>query len=136
MKRDYLAENAAKKKVTSNAMLALFIFVVLFIIIMLRVALRSGADGGFFSSMPSDEQAFAVAKVFVKPTLRSTNGDFAQDDFQCVRGADSVYTVKSWFETKDTGEGKVRTHFSITLRYNGGSPANDANWSMENIQEK
>jgi hypothetical protein len=136
MKRDYLSEKAAKKKVTREAMWILLIFILLFLGVMFRIAWRSESAGGFFSSMPSGDDAFEIAKDYIMPTLRSANVEFNKD-YQYAKSSDSVYVVKSYFQAKDSvgGNGNVKTNYTITIKYNGGTVSNDRNWSLLNLQE-
>jgi len=135
MKRDYLAEKAAKKKVTREAMWILLIFIVLFLAVMFRIAWRSESAGGFFSSMPSGDDAYEIAKDYIIPTLRSSNVEFADKDYQYAKSSDSVYVIKSYFQAKDPSSGNAKTNYTVTIKYNGGTISNDRNWSLLNLQE-
>jgi hypothetical protein len=135
MKRDYLSEKAAKKRTTNNGLWFLFIFLALFIIVIIRIAVRSGSSGGFFTVMPSGGDAYEMAKHYIRPSLKSPDVDFADEDYQCDKISDSVYVVRSYFETKQADSAKVKTTFAATLKYNGGSASNDRNWTMLNLEE-
>ena len=134
MKKDYLSEKAAKKQVTRQAMWVLLIFILLFLAVMFRIAWRSESAGGFFSSMPSGDEAYEIAKDYVTPTLKSGDVEFDKD-YQYAKGPDSVYVVKSGFKTKDGGNGATKTSYAITIKYNGGAVSSDKNWSLLNLQE-
>src|SRR5580658_4793004 len=118
MKKDYLAENAAKQRTTRASMWALLIFIILFLVVIIRFAIRPGSNGDFLISMPTGDEAFKIAKDYMKPTLRSRDAAFADADYQYAKSSDSVYIVKSYFETNNTDRGKHKTNFTVRLKYN------------------
>ncbi len=135
VKKDYLSEKAHKKRISQQAMWALFIFIALFVLIIVRFAFRPDAAGGFFSKLPSGDDAFEIARDYIKSTLKLADVEFAEGVYRYAKAPDSVYIVKSYFETKDTGNGKVKTNFTVTIKYNGGSNLNKRNWSLLNLEE-
>ena len=135
MNRDYLSEKAAQKKATSEAMWVLLIFIVLFLAVMFRIAWRSESAGGFFSSMPSGGDAYEIGKGFILPTLRSSNVEFADKDYQYAKSSDSVYVIKSYFQAKGPASGDAKTYYKITIKYNGGNISNDMSWTLLNLEE-
>jgi hypothetical protein len=134
MKRDYLAEKAAKKKATNEAMWVLLIFIVLFLAVMFRIAWRSESAGGFFSSMPSGDEAYQIGKDYIIPTLRSGNVEFDKD-YQYAKSSDSVYVIKSNFQATGPSSGNAKTNYKITIKYNGGVVSNDRSWTLVNLEE-
>ena len=135
MKRDYVAEKAAKKQSTKQVMWMLLIVVILLGIIMVRLALRLGSKGEFYSSMPSGNDALSIAKDYIRPTLKSPDVDFADEDFQYTKTNDSVYTINSYFLTSFNNQQKVKTNFMVKMKYNGGTVSSDKNWSLLNLNE-
>jgi hypothetical protein len=135
VKKDYLSEKAAKKKTTKEAMLVLLVFIILFIVIMVRFALRPDSRDNLFSSMPTGSEAYEIAKDYIKPTLKLPDVEFADEEYQYAKGADSVYVVKSYFETKDISNRKIITNFTIRIKYNGGTTLNEVNWSLISLEE-
>jgi hypothetical protein len=135
MKKDYIAEMKDKRKTTSGAMWILLIFVILFILIIIRFAIRSDSNGGFFGSLPSGNDAYEIAKDYIKPTLKSPDAKFANGDFQCTKTSDSVYVVKSYFETKNINGEKAKTNFAVALKYNGGTSSDERNWTLVRLDE-
>jgi hypothetical protein len=135
VKEDYLSEKAHKKRISQQAMWALLIFIALFILIIVRFAFRPDAAEGFFSKLPSGDDAFEIARDYIKPTLKSPDVEFADGIYRYAKASDSVYVVKSYFETKNTGNRKVKTNFTITIKYNGGANLNERNWSLLSLEE-
>jgi len=136
MKRDYVAENADKKRTTKKAMWAFWVFIILFILIIMRFAVRSNPDGDFFAFAPTGDDAYKIAKDYVRPTLRSPEVQFADGDYHYTKISDSVFVVNSYFETKAEDNRKLKTYFAVTLKYNGGSNLNDKNWTLENMIQR
>ena len=135
MKRDYEAEKAAKKQSTKQVMWMLLVVVLLFGTVITRLALRLGEKGEYYSSMPSGNDAMVVAKDFIRPTLKSPNVDFADEDFQVTKTSDSVYTVNSYYLTSYNDKEKIKTNFTVKLKYTGGTANNEKNWSLLNLNE-
>jgi ABC-type microcin C transport system permease subunit YejE len=135
MKKDYFSEKEAKRRTTKQGMWFLMIFIILFIVVIVRIALRGVINDGLLSTMPSGSDAYEMAKDYIKPTLKIAYADFPEQDYQYNKGADSVYVVKSYFETKDVSGSKVKTNFTVSLKYNGGTISEDRNWTLINIQE-
>jgi ABC-type phosphate/phosphonate transport system permease subunit len=135
MKRDYVAEKAARKRTTKEAMWFLLVLIIIFVVVIVRIAIRSISNDGLFSSMPGGDDAFEIAKDYIRPTLRFPDAVFADGDFQYAKGADSVYVVKSYFESNGTGTEKVKTNFTVRIKFNGGSHSNAQNWSLITLEE-
>ncbi len=132
MKKDYIAEKERKGKSTNQGIVFLVIFIILFLFVMLRIALRSGLDDIFSSSMPSDHDAFLIAKDYIKPTVSPSDIQFTDDGFLCYHRPDSVFIIKSSFRKSAAASKEI---FSITLKYRGGDKLNDANWSVISLIE-
>lgn len=132
MKNDYIAEKERKGKSTNQGIIFLTIFILLFLFVILRIALRSGLDDIFSSSMPSERDAFTVAKDYVKPTVSPSDIQFTDDAFLCYQRPDSVFIIKSSFKANAAAS---KNNFSITLKFHGGDKLNDANWSVISLIE-
>ena len=113
----------------------LMIVIILFMVVIIRFAIRSGLNGPIFSSMPSGSEAYEIAKVYIKPTLKSPDVQFAEGEYQLDKSADSVYVVKSFFVSRNIVDEKIKTNFTITLKYQGGTISNDKNWTVLNLEE-
>jgi hypothetical protein len=108
------------------------VFILIFLSILGRFAFR-GKSIHLFDSMPSSDDAYEVAKDFVRPTLQVQSVDFAIHDFDCSKESDSVYIVKSYFET---GREKAKTSFVVKLKYTGGEVQNDHSWDLVYMQQQ
>jgi hypothetical protein len=135
MERDYLDDKSNKKKVAKDAFWILVIFIILFMAIITRFAVRSFFSNGVFSTMPSGEEAYKIAKNYIKPTLNSPDVVFADDDYKFAKDTDSVYVVKSYFEENDSANVKVKTNYTIKLKYIGGINSQEQSWSMLSLEE-
>jgi hypothetical protein len=131
-KRDYEAENADKKKSTKSGILFLLIFIMLFVMVIVRIATRSDSNNSLFSIMPSGDDAYEVAQDYIKPTLKSPDAEFPKDAYQYTSDADSVYVVNAYYYT---GEKKVKTNFTVTLKYTGGLSSDGRNWELVNMKD-
>ena len=134
-KRDYASEKESKKRSTTEGMWLLILFIVLFIVIIIRFAMGSGSGEGLVSLMPSGNDAYAVARTYIRPSLSAPDVKFAEDNFQYTKGDDSVYVIKSYFEATFPGGEKAKTNFRIALKYNGGSISNTRNWLLLSLDE-
>ncbi len=133
--KEYLSERAERKKVTREAMWVLGIFIIIFILIMARIAMRpSGADS-IFANMPTGAEAFEIAKDYVKPTIKSPDAEFSDGKFAFSKTNDSVYVIKSYFEERNTAGAEVKTNFTAVIKYHGGLAVNDQNWTLVNLVE-
>jgi hypothetical protein len=131
LKRDYIAEKAEKKKSTRGAMWILLIFIILFTIVIIRIATRSDSGGGLFGSMPSGDEAYEMAQDYLKPTIKSPDIEFTKDEYQYTEGGDSVYTVKSYYYTRNP---QIKTNFTIKMKYTGGVNTDQRNWDLISIK--
>ena len=84
MKKDYLADQKHKVGITKQGMVVLFIFIGLFLTVIFRVAVRSGTSS-LFSSMPSGNDAFEIAKYYIKPTIKTADVDFCRRKFRICK---------------------------------------------------
>jgi hypothetical protein len=134
-KRDYLTEKQEKSRTTARGIILLMIFIVIFIAVILRIAIRSDRNGGFFSSTPTGQNAYEMAKAFIKPTLKSSDIEFHDDEYESSTNSDSVYKITSYFDTKDSYGTAVKTNFTATLKYKGGSPMDERDWTLIKLDE-
>ncbi|MFA6248141.1 MAG: hypothetical protein WC615_14475 [Mucilaginibacter sp.] len=133
MTKNYAKAKEAKKKSASKAGWLLAFFVVIFAVLLGKYAL-SGSTG-VFSGLPDSDAAYGVARKFIQPTILSTHVDFSDAEYKFAKKSDSVYVIKSFYTEKfDDGE-VSKTHFTITLKYNGGAGANASNWTMLNLDK-
>lgn len=135
MAKNYIDNKAGKKKSAKRAAWAIVILGIIFIYILLKFAHNGSMDftGG---GLPTGEQAYEVAKSFVKSTVRSSNIDFPGSGFQMAKRNDSTYVIRSAAEiTADNGD-KRSTNFKVLMEYKGGKQDEMKNWSLLNISEE
>ena len=133
-RRNYLTEKEAKKKSTNQGIDFLSMFIIIFVAVIFRLAIRTGTNEGFFSMVPTGDEAYQVAVDFVKPTVKTGEVEFPDHDFQYSKNSDSVYVVQSFYKAPGLKGATTKTKFAITLRYNGGSSTDDKNWTVEDLQ--
>ena len=135
-KGDYLAAKEEKRKPTREAIIVLVVFIIVFIAIIFRFAIRSGTNEGFFSFMPTGIQAYKVSTSFVRPTIQS-RGDitFPDRDFQYSKRSDSTYVIKSFYVIQDSDGHESKKNYTITLKYNGGSRDDGRKWTLIKLQQ-
>lgn len=130
----YLQEKAAKQRFLQKGMVVITILVFIFTVFVTRFAL-SGSRDDLMNGAPGGEDAYAVAKQFVKPTIKSHNVSFPETGYQCAQKPDSVFVVKSYVEDKDQPGPKNITSFQITLKFIGGKAGDKNNWRMITLNE-
>lgn len=133
MAKNYHKARAAKKKSASNAGWLIVFFVAVFAVLLGKFALSDSMPT--FSGLPDSDAAYGIARKFIQPTILSTNVSFSDARYKFAKKSDSVYVIKSFYTEKfDDGE-TSKTNFTITLKYNGGPGANEANWTMLNLDK-
>ncbi|BAU54554.1 hypothetical protein [Mucilaginibacter gotjawali] len=133
--KDYLKEKQEKAKTTVTGIIVLLIFIIIFIGIIVRLAIRSGTNEGFFPLMPTGKDAYEIAKDYIQPTIKSADVEFPDKDYEFSKNSDSVYTITSHFDTRNISGEEVKTEFTVTLKYNGGSSADQHNWTLVKLEE-
>jgi len=136
MKDSFEEQLAERKKFTNKATWVFFIIILIVAIVVLKVAVRQGAIASSNGSMPSKDDAFEVAKEIVKPTLRSADVDFSEGQYAFSKSNDSIYTIKSYYETKIGDDEKARTTFVLKFKYNGGPVSSKQSWSVLTLEKQ
>jgi hypothetical protein len=134
MKRDYLSDKDEKKKSTRQGIIAIVIFVIIFIAVIFRFATRPGNNEGLSHQIPTGKEAYEIAKDYIKPTIKFPEAEFPDSDFQFSKNSDSVYVIKSYYEANNGSGQNVKTNFNITLKYNGGISSKAENWKMVSME--
>jgi hypothetical protein len=135
MEKKYVADKAGKKKSAKKAAWVLVGLGLIFLFVLIKFAQNSGVR--FSSSgLPTGDEAYAVAKEYVKSTVRSNNVDFPGSGYQIGKRSDSVYTIRSVVELTSESGDKRRTNFKILMEYRGGKQDDVKNWSLLNISEE
>jgi|GEM_PF-738739 len=126
----YLKQKADKKKSGNKAVFLLLTFTAIAIALVAKIFLTGTLKPEFMGGLPGSEDAYAMAKLFIRPTLRSSSANFADDRYQFGKQSDSIYVIRSSVQlTNDNGE-KINTEFKIVLKYNGGQINKQKNWSL------
>lgn len=134
MEKNYLESKAGKKKSAKSAAWILVALALVFIYVVVKFAhtgIRLTTSG-----LPTDNEAYEVAKDFVKVTVRSSAVNFPGSGYGIAKKSDSVYVIKSTAEiTGDSGDKKT-TSFKLLMQYNGGKQDDMKSWSLLNISEE
>jgi len=130
----YIQNDAAKKNFLRKGTTVLIIIAVISTTFMTRYAL-SGSRKDLSGNIPDYDDAYAMAKTFVRPTLKSADITFPASGYQCAQKPDSVFIVKSYAEAKGKQDAKNVTSFEITLKFTGGKVSEKQNWKVINMIE-
>jgi hypothetical protein len=130
----YLQDKADKQRFFKKGMMVLVTLALIFSVFVTRFAL-SGSKKDVTPGVPDSEDAYFVAKQFIKPTIKNSNVSFPNDGYQCAQKPDSVFVIKSYAEAKDEPSSKNITSFEITLKFIGGNVADKRNWRMLDVTE-
>ncbi|MGZ3889634.1 MAG: hypothetical protein ACXVIY_07645 [Mucilaginibacter sp.] len=129
----YSQNDAAKKSFFRKGLIVLVVLAGVSTIFMTRYALSGSRKG--IGDVPDYDDAYLMAKTFVKPTIKSSKITFPESGYQCAQKPDSVFIVKSYAEAKDRPGSDSVTSFEITLKFVGGKVADKHNWKVLNIIE-
>lgn len=121
----FLKEKSLKKKSANKAVWVLLFFCAVIITMVVKISLTGSLKPSFFTGLPTNEDAYEIAKEYVRPALKSSSVTFADDGYQFAKTSDSVYVIKSSVETEG-----ITTEFKIKLQYKGGHPNKQKNWSV------
>jgi hypothetical protein len=135
MAADYIADKVQKKKSGLRLLWLLLLFIVIVLCVVIKVVSTGNLKPDAFNNLPTSDEAYAVAKEFVKPTIKSENIDFNDLRYQFAKTSDSVYVIKSSLESQDMTNEKVTTNFKIVLKYNGGQPIKAKNWTLVSLDK-
>ncbi|MGZ3757466.1 MAG: hypothetical protein ACXVAY_14390 [Mucilaginibacter sp.] len=135
MAKDYLEEKAKKKKTGNKALWLLIVLVIVVVAMVAKILLTGNLKPDNFTGLPTSEDAYAVAKGFIIPTLKSSSVEFSDSHYQFGKQSDSVYIIKSSVDSKNASGEKTTVNFRITLKYNGGEASREKNWTLVNLDE-
>jgi hypothetical protein len=133
MAKAYLRDKTIKKKSASKAGWLIAFFATIFALLLGKFALSDTSHT--FSGLPDSDAAYNVAKIFIQPTVLSTNISFSDSEYKFVKKSDSVYVIKSFYTAIDKDGESSKTNFTITLKYNGGAGTQISNWAMLNLDQ-
>ncbi|GAA4102495.1 hypothetical protein [Mucilaginibacter panaciglaebae] len=128
--QQYLKQKAAKKRSGNKALFIFLALIVVAVAVVAKIFLAGTLKPNFVKGMPGSEDAYAMAKLFISPTLKSSSANFADDKYQFGKQSDSVYVIQSSVESTDESGEKINTEFKIVLKYNGGQVDKQKNWSL------
>jgi hypothetical protein len=131
--KDYAREKREKKKAALKVIWIIALLGVVFLVIVSRFAMAGSDDS--YDGGPTNDDVYAMAKRFVRPTIKATNPEFQASGYKLKMARDSVYVVRSYAETKDDSGNSEKTNFEIVLKYKGGPIAMKNNWELLNLNE-
>jgi len=130
----YIQNDAAKKNFVKKGTAVLITIAFISTIFMTRYAL-SGSRKDLSGDVPDYDDAYAMAKTFIRPTLKAANISFPVSGYQCAQKPDSIFVVKSYAEAKGKQDPANVTSFEITLKFTGGKVGDKQNWKVINMIE-
>ena len=79
-------------------------------------------------------EAFTISKHFVERTLKAPgSADFPYLDYSADYLGNNTYLVKSYVDAQNSFGAKLRMHYVVKLKYNGGEWADQSNWTLIDI---
>lgn len=132
--KQFLQSKEAKKKSALKGVWVLAILGIFFVFILIKIA--SSNSMGVFSGLPSSDVAYAMAKIYIRPTVRSTSVSFHDDSYKFAKKSDSVYVIKSSYTARSSDGESTTTNFTISLRYMGGSGSKEESWKLLELNQE
>lgn len=129
----FLKQKAAKKKSGNKVLWGLLFFCFIAITIVVKITVTGSLKPSFFKGMPGSDDAYTIAKEFIRPTLATSSANFSDSKYQFGKKSDSVYVIQSSVETSNNSGEKITTEFKIVLKYNGGQIDKQKNWSLVDL---
>ncbi|HEY0245851.1 MAG TPA: hypothetical protein VGC01_09830 [Mucilaginibacter sp.] len=133
--KNFLDDKAKKKKSGLKALWLLLILLVVIVAMIVKIVLTGTLKPDTTTGLPTSDDAYTIAKEFIKPTLKSSSADFEDSKYQFGKTSDSVYVIKSSVISKNANNESVTINFKITLKYNGGQASREKNWTLVNIDK-
>ncbi|AMR33349.1 hypothetical protein A0256_18945 [Mucilaginibacter sp. PAMC 26640] len=133
METNYLKDKKDKKKSAMKAVWLLVIIVVAFLVVILKIAGINSLV--VFKGLPSSDDAYSIAKGYIRPTVRSNNVNFEDNSYKFAKKSDSVYVIKSTYSAVNTSGESATTNFTISLRYVGGNFKSENSWKMLDLNQ-
>jgi hypothetical protein len=130
----YIQNDAAKKDFFKKGLIVLVIIAAISTIFMTRYAL-SGSRKDPSGKVPDYDDAYTMAKTFIRPTIKWPDITFPASGYQCAQKPDSVFIVKSYAEAKGQKNPQNITSFEITLKFTGGNVGDKDNWKVIDLIE-
>lgn len=132
MPKSYFNNQQQKKKFAYKLIILLIILAITFTVALIRLAL-SGTNKEVVNNPPKNEDVYFIAKQFVKQTVKTPDAVFPETGYQFNQKTDSVYTIKSYLESRDQTGQKTVISFVITLQFFGGDALNKNRWRVVSL---
>ncbi|NNU33499.1 hypothetical protein HK413_03815 [Mucilaginibacter sp. S1162] len=126
----FFKEKAAKRKSGNKVLGVLLVICLIAITVVVKITFTGSLKPSFFKGLPNSDDAYAIAKDFIRPTLAASSANFSDSKYQFGKKSDSVYVIQSSVETSNNSGEKTNTEFKIVLKYNGGQVDKQKNWSL------
>jgi hypothetical protein len=78
MEKDYLQDKQLKKQSALKGVWLLVGFGIVFVFILVKIANSNSMS--VFNGLPDSDAAYAIAKLYIRPAVRSTNVTFNDDE--------------------------------------------------------
>lgn len=131
--KDYAREKREKKKAAIKVIWILALLGVVFLVIVSRFAMAGSDDT--YNGGPTSDDVYAMAKIFIRPTIKAADPQFQTSGYDLKIARDSVYVIRSYAETRDDSGESEKTNFEVILKYKGGPIAIKDNWELMNLHE-
>ena len=132
MPKSYFNNQQQKKKFAYKLIILLIVLAVTFTVALIRLAV-SGTNKEVVNNPPKNEDVYFIARQFVKQNVKTSDVVFPETGYQFNQKTDSIYTIKSYLESKDQTGQKTVTSFVITLQFFGGDALNKNRWRMVSL---
>ncbi|MBD1367303.1 hypothetical protein IDJ77_26055 [Mucilaginibacter sp. ZT4R22] len=134
MEKDYLKAKQIKKESAKTAVWLLVAFGIVFVFILVKIANSNSMS--VFNGLPDSDAAYAMAKLYIRPAVRSTNVTFHDDSYKFAKKSDSVYVIKSSYSARESDGQSTTTYFTISMRYMGGSAKKEESWKLLDLNQE
>jgi hypothetical protein len=134
MEKNYLKDKKIKKQSALKGVWLLVAFGIVFVVVLVKIA--NSNSMAVFSGLPDSDAAYAMAKLYIRPTVRSTNVTFNDDSYKFAKKSDSVYVIKSSYSARESDGESTTTQFTISLRYMGGSAKKEESWKLLDLNQE
>ncbi|TFF34931.1 hypothetical protein [Mucilaginibacter psychrotolerans] len=132
--KKYLKEEQAKKKKAKSSVWILVAFGAIFVVILIKIATSNSVS--VFSGLPDSDAAYAIAKVYIRPTVLASSVSFHDDEYRFAKKSDSVYVIKSSYSAVTSSGEKTTTNFTISLKYMGGAGNREESWKLLDLNQE
>jgi hypothetical protein len=134
--KSYVENKKVKKKTATKAGWILILLAIVFIFVLVKFAKNAGMDFMSNTGLPSGDDAYAVAKEYVKATVVSKNVDFPGSGYQMAKKSDSVYVIRAAVQFTSPNGDKKMANYKVLMEYKGGKQDDEKNWALLNIIEE